>query len=121
MPRQCAAPKCENTLEGKRVDARYCSSACKLDAYHARRGITTRRERDYEICQRAGCDNVIPYDRRADSKWCSNACRQRVWHETHKDETQAKRDKARLAKIAAQAKKEEKKAVDEFIQELIGK
>lgn len=120
MPRQCASPKCENDLEGKRIDALYCSNACKLDAYHARRGISTRRERDYKICQRPDCGNTIPDNRRADSKWCSNACRQRVWHEVHKAETQAKRDKARLARLKAQEKKDEKKAVDDFIKELMG-
>lgn len=120
MPRQCAAPNCENDLNGKRQDAKYCSNACKLNAYHARRGTTTRRERDFEICQRDGCENVIPDNRRADSKWCSNACRQKVWHAEHKDQAQEKRDKARLERIKTKEKQEESKAVEEFIQELMG-
>lgn len=120
MPDTCQAPNCDNSLNGKRKDALYCSNTCKLAAYHARKGVVTKRENDFDFCQREGCTNRIPENRRADSKWCSNACRQRVWHEEHKAETQAKRDKNRLEKIKAKEKQKEKEVVEEFIQELMG-
>lgn len=120
MPVCCQAPNCENLLNGKRVDAKYCSAACKLAAYHSRTGTVTRRQRDHNMCQREGCGKAIPEHLRADSKYCSNACRQKVYHETHKEEARKRRDKVRFTKIAEKAKKEEKKAVEDFIKELMG-
>lgn len=120
MRDSCQGPKCENPLDGLRVDAKYCSSACKLQAYHSRKGIVTKRERDYSVCQRDGCDNGIPENSRADTKYCSNSCRQRVYNEAHKDQAKEKRDKVAAVRAKAKEKVKEKEAVEDFIKELMG-
>lgn len=120
MPDICEAPNCENTLNGKRADAKYCSAACKLEAYHARKGIITKRDRDYDICQRDGCDEKIPESARADAKYCSNACRQKVYHKNHEEQEKAKREQVRQKHKERKEKQKDKEAVEEFIQELMG-
>mgnify|MGYP003577927167 CR=1 FL=1 len=119
-PKTCQGPNCENDLSGKRSDAIYCSAACKLNAYHDRRGITTKRKRDNSMCQRESCGRSIPENLRADSKYCSNACRQKVWNDTHKDREKRKRDAIAAKKKEEKRKKEEAIEVEKFIQELMG-
>ncbi len=91
-----------------------------MDAYHSRHGITTRRERDYKVCQRTGCDNDIPENFRADARYCSNSCRQKIYNQAHKADAKEKRDKIKATQRQRQVKVQEKKAVDEFIKELMG-
>lgn len=120
MPRKCEAPTCENPLNGKRVDAKYCSGACKLAAYHARKGTTTKRLHDHSVCQREGCEKHIPSNLRADARYCSNACRQKVWHDANKDRAAKKREEQRLKRLAQKQERTKKEAVDDFIRELMG-
>lgn len=120
MPDTCQAPNCENSLQGKRKDALYCSSDCKLKAYHARNGTATKQPREITNCQREGCDNLIPEHTKVTARYCSNSCRQKVYHKNHEHEEKTKREKVRKKHQERKKQAEDKKAVDDFIQELMG-
>ena len=104
---------CKSEFSTNRVKAKYCSSRCRTLAWRDRHGIQTRQEHVHSVCQREGCENSIPEDSKATTKYCSNACRQKVWNDSNKDREKAKRD------IISKEKKDAK-AVEEFIQELMG-
>jgi hypothetical protein len=72
------------------------------------------------LCQRDGCENDIPESSRADARYCSNACRQAVYNTANKDKAKEKRTKVQAVKAQEKQKKQDKKAVDEFLKELMG-
>jgi hypothetical protein len=119
-PGICQGPNCENSLDGKRSDALYCSSDCKLAAYHARHGTTTKQSRQVIVCQREGCENLIPEHTKITACYCSNACRQKVWNDTHKDRERKKREVVSNKRKEAKRKRDEAKEIEKYIQELMG-
>lgn len=120
MPLICQGPNCDNSLFGKRQGALYCSAVCKINAYNDRRGIVTKRRRDYLVCQRDSCEQSIPETFRADARYCSNACRQKVWNDSHKDRERKKRQAVSEKKKETKRKKNEAAEVEKYIQELMG-
>ena len=115
-------PSCKESFSGKRIDAIYCSKDCKQFAYYSRKGIEGRKERNIHICERIGCDKPVSLSTRSDTKYCSNACRQKVWHSIPENKLKAKKKHAKKALVKKERIKkiEAKKAVDDYIKELMG-
>lgn len=77
--RTCQSKGCQNSLSGKRVAAKWCSSRC---ASRARRqqnpGPTRAFPRQHHKCQRRGCTNSLE-GKRSDAKWCPTRCTALGW------------------------------------------
>jgi hypothetical protein len=95
-----------------------------MAAYRERKGIVTKKEKQYETCQRPGCTNPISPERNAQSKYCSSKCNKAVYNHNHKDEIRKKRlDKdleARLVRDRIRKEKQSQKIANDFLKELMG-
>ena len=104
---------CNGEFDTIRPTSKFCSSRCRTLAYRERHGIITKQDQRYVQCQREGCTNKIDTSKKANAKYCSNACRQKIYNDKTKEREKEKRDLKLKAKRDA-------KAVDDFIQELMG-
>lgn len=115
----CEYSICNNQFWTTLSRKKYCSSQCKVASFKETKGIETPL-REGRICKREGCSNVIDADKKLTVKYCSNSCRQKIYHERHRDKEQEQRNKQREINQREREKQEEKKAVDDFIKELMG-
>jgi len=104
---------CNGEYNTIRPTSKFCSPRCRTLAYRERHGIVTKRDKDHTVCQREGCGKTIPDSFKASARYCSNACRQKIYNDSHKEVAKAKRD-------AVVQERRDAKAVEDFIQELMG-
>lgn len=111
---------CKGEFTTNREKALYCSPRCRTLAWRERHGIVTKQEREFDVCQREGCENSIPSNRKATAQYCSNACNQKVYHSRHKEQEKARRNELAKQRAIVKAEKTSAQLADEFIQELMG-
>jgi hypothetical protein len=77
----CAYAYCETVFTAQRSTAQYCSSDCRVAAFHMRERQRADEKRwaegEWRLCMDPDCDNVLDPGERSDKIFCSNACRQR--------------------------------------------
>lgn len=115
----CEYTQCDNQFWTTLSKKKYCSSQCKTASFRERNGLVTPL-RVGRICQREGCNTELNPTARLTAKYCSNACRQKIYHDVNKEKEKIKRDEVKQVLREDRKKKQDKKAVEDFIQELMG-
>jgi len=87
----CAYSWCRKKFTAQRSTARYCSSDCRVAAFHQRerereevRILHERHLRGDRPCGNLDCDNVVEWVERPDRLYCSNACKQHWYREMNR-------------------------------------
>lgn len=111
---------CQGEFSTNREKAIYCSPRCRTLAWRERHGIVTKQERIVTVCEREGCNNLIPSHTKVTARYCSNACNQKVYHERHKEQEKTKREEIAKQRAIIKAEKTSSQIADDFLKELMG-
>jgi hypothetical protein len=84
----CGYLWCGQEFTAQRSTAKYCSSDCRVAAFHQRERqrerdrIEEERARENRFCENGLCTTIIEgWSNRPDKKYCSNACKQMAWRD----------------------------------------